>query len=336
VKRVASIAVLFAAFGLGSWLYWQWSATQFQAGLENWKRMRAAEGYVIDHDSPELTGYPAGLTARLGSPRVVSPEGWQWEAGEATLEAGLFSANRLLVSARGPQALTGITVDSEIARRFDSDHADISLILSANGSPLSGEGRIDGYRVSMGNRELLRGKGASLSFLAVGETPAKDTPVLDFTVSLEVLEFSNLLSAPLGDRLNALRIEGRFVGAAVAVTAAGLTPMPAPDSRIEIEDLDLRWPPVSLAGTGDVMLDDRGRPEGRLEAWWRDLPRLIDHLASLGMVDGNAVPALKLALLTLPSRKGSDGATERRMPIVARDGRLFLGPVEIARINPLR
>ena len=336
MKRAAATAILFTALGLGSWLYWQWTAAQFKAGLDNWKRTRVAEGYVIEHGGPELAGYPTGLTARMESPRVVSPEGWQWEAGEATLETGLFSADRLLLSARGPQELTAIALDSRGIRRLVSDRAEVSVILTANGAPFSGEGQINDYRLTMDDLVLLRGEGASVTFLAVEESPDSSTPILDFAVSFEKLQFSNLPTAPLGDRLDALRIEGRIVGATGAPFAAGFAPLHAPNSRIDIEDLELRWPPVSLSGAGEVMLDERGRPEGRLEAWWRDLPGLIDHLANLHMIDGDAVPTLKLALLALPSRKGSNGATERRMPIVARDGKLFLGPVEIARLSPFR
>ena len=44
---------------------------------------------------------------------------------------------------------------------------------------------------------------------------------------------------------------------------------------------------------------------------------------------------LWLALLALPSRRGAGGVIERRMPVVAENGRLFLGPVEVARLRSL-
>jgi hypothetical protein len=106
------------------------------------------------------------------------------------------------------------------------------------------------------------------------------------------------------------------------------------EGRVDIDHLDLRWPPLDLSASGSIGLDEERRPSGRLETWWRDLPGFLEALAASGFVDPQALAPLKAALLLLPQRAGADGRTERLVPISLEEGRLFVGPLEIGQLSP--
>lgn len=335
MRKFIVAAVFISLSGFGVWLYWQWAAARFQDGLENWRRARAAEGFEIGHAAPELHGFPTALVALLRAPRIAAPGGWRWKASAVTLETGLFRPGRLELSTRGSQEIVVTTGAAGSRQRLVSKDSDMTVILSPDGSPRSGRGWLRDYKLIRGAHEILEGHGAELSFLVEAESPAGDRGGLGFTLSFDSLDFSEHAVAPLEKRLHILKIEGRVTGVGAEVVSDTISIPTSETTRLEIESLDLRWPPVALSGTGELGLDELGRPEGRLEAWWQDLSGLVDHLTRLRAIDGEAAPMLKLALLALPSRRGANGAIERRMPIVAEGGRLFLGPVEVARLKSL-
>ena len=93
-------------------------------------------------------------------------------------------------------------------------------------------------------------------------------------------------------------------------TSGVRTPWSGYEGRIDIEHLDLRWPPLDLSASGSIGLDEERRPSGRLETWWRDLPGLMEGLVAAGLVDARALTPLKAAMALLPRRAGIGRASE--------------------------
>lgn len=335
MRKFFYVVVLISVSAFGFWLYWQWVAARFEDGFENWRRARMAEGYEIEHAAPELRGFPTTLEALLRAPRIAAPGGWRWQASAVTLEMALFQPNQMELSTHGSQEIVLTTEADGSRQRLVSKDSAMSVILSPDGSPQSGNGWLRNYKLIRDSREILEGHGAKLSFSVEANPPARDRGGLGFVLSLDSLDFSGQAVTPLEDRLHNLQIKGRVTGVAAEVVADASSAPSGKTPRIEIENIHLNWPPVVLSGTGELGLDEFGRPEGRLEAWWQDLSGLIDQLSRLRAIDDEAAPMLKLALLALPSRRGTDGTIERRMPIVAENGRLFLGPIEVARLRSL-
>jgi hypothetical protein len=329
---VALLGILGLAFGG----YWFWYAELLRTGLRDWRTARMAEGYRIEHAEPVVNGFPAALVARLQAPHIASPTGWRWHGDEALLEAAVFAPGQLSLTLRGRQELTmsagggGQRVD-----RFASNDASLTIDLAPDGAPLAGRGRIAGYRLAEGPRKLLSGASMTIDFHQL-PTTGDGQSSSDFNASLRQVDLSRVIGEPLGGLLHALDLRGRLVAWPRAGETKGEpTPWNGYEGRIDIEHLDLRWPPVDLSASGAIGLDEQRRPAGRLDAWWRDLPALIDRLVTAGLVESQAAVPIKAAFMLLPRRKAADGRVERLLPIVLEDGRVFVGPIEIGRVTSL-
>jgi len=336
MRRSLLAIALLGFLGLAFGGYWFWYAELLRTGLRDWRTARMAEGYRVEHTEPVVNGFPAALVARLQAPYIASPTGWRWNGDEALLEAAVFAPGQLSLTLRGQQELTmpagggGQRVD-----RFASNDAELTIELAPDGMPLAGRGRIAGYRLAEGPRKLLSGASMTFDFHQL-PTAGDGQSASDFNASLRQVDLSRLIGEPLGGLLQALDLRGRLVAWRRAGEAMGeRTPWDGYDGRIDIEHLNLRWAPVDLIASGSIGLDEQRRPAGRLDAWWRDLPVLIDGLVTAGLVESQVATPIKAAFTLLPRRVAADGRVERLLPIVLEDGRVFVGPIEVGRVTSL-
>jgi hypothetical protein len=335
MRKAFIAAALLTVLGLAFGGYWFWSAELLRTGLRDWREARTAEGYRIEHGEPVLNGFPARLVAHLHAPHISTPEGWRWQGDIAQLEADLFAPGHLSLTLNGQQELAALSGESvRQVDRFASRDAALTIELAPDGQPWAGTGRLAGYQLSGGARALLRGNSLTFDFQRASIGSNGET-VTDFETSLRQVDLSRVAVAPLGERLHALDLRGRLVAWPRVLDASAVrVPWGSFEGRVDIDHLDLRWPPLDLSASGSIGLDEERRPSGRLETWWRDLPGFLEALAASGFVDPQALAPLKAALLLLPQRAGADGRTERLVPISLEEGRLFVGPLEIGQLSP--
>lgn len=104
---------------------------------------------------------------------------------------------------------------------------------------------------------------------------------------------------------------------------------------LDIESLDIDWPPADIAFNGTLALDEQLRLLGAGSADIRGLPGLIDTMADRGELKNSQVTIAKLALalMTHPAKDG--GAPMVRLPLTAQNGRLRAGPFTLSRLASL-
>ena len=104
---------------------------------------------------------------------------------------------------------------------------------------------------------------------------------------------------------------------------------------LDIESLDIDWPPADIAFNGTLALDEKLRLLGAGSADIRGLPGLIDTMADRGELKNSqaTIAKLALALMTRPAKDG--GAPVVRLPLTAQNGRLRAGPFTLSRLASL-
>ena len=95
--------------------------------------------------------------------------------------------------------------------------------------------------------------------------------------------------------------------------------------------MDLAWGSVSLSGQGTLALDAAGRAMGALTAKLKGHGALLDVAVAYGQIGKGSAKAGKLLLDLLAAANGG----ELSVPLRLQDGRLYLGPVILARLRPL-
>lgn len=146
------------------------------------------------------------------------------------------------------------------------------------------------------------------------------------------------------DMLRLYTRPGQAGGTDIAITATKLTYQPPgkpalasdeanllgtfKDARnLKIDKIDARQGQLRLAGSGSVALDDQHRPAGQLDAETNDIGALIALLSPQFNLTDDQAAGLRAMLGLLGS--------EAKVPVIAREGALYLGPFKIADLKPL-
>lgn len=101
---------------------------------------------------------------------------------------------------------------------------------------------------------------------------------------------------------------------------------------LEIERIAVRWGDVRFDGEGSLALDERMRPMGALTLEVENPRAIFEWLLDQGTIDPSVRPFLPGALAAL--EQGTRGGP-LILPLTLQEGRIFLGPLPIARFGPL-
>lgn len=101
---------------------------------------------------------------------------------------------------------------------------------------------------------------------------------------------------------------------------------------IEISRFNLLWNGLDLALEGSVALDEQFRPLGALMAEVRGYEPVIDHVRAQGHIDAQEAETMKATLAAIAGG-GEDGRVA--VPIAMQSGRLFVGPLPLADLQPI-
>jgi hypothetical protein len=88
-------------------------------------------------------------------------------------------------------------------------------------------------------------------------------------------------------------------------------------------------------GNGTLALDNQMRPMGAATAAIRGYDAALDRLTALGSVNPRDAQLAKL-LLSAIAAPNSDGERVLTVPITGQNGWLYVGPVRLTRLEPLR
>ena len=312
---------------------WVWASGAVQDGYETWRAERLAEGYSFQNADPEVEGFPTAVRATLRQPVVAAPQGWRWEGPVVTGEADVLSPFTVRITAPGTHTLR--TVDGR-QLRADAERAHGRVLLKpAGGGVRSGQltleqVRLDGLPAGATQAEAL--------FVALGpERRSAEAPrELDFTLETDGLQLPVELDAAFGRTVDRLAVQGTLIGQAPReFSHADLQAWRQRGGKIAVDHLELSWAPVSLKGGGTLTLDERLRPQGKLDVAVKGLAAALDRLAAAGRIDRSAVNYAKLAIAALGNRDEATGEMTVDVPLSFRSGRVYLGPVPLGRLRPV-
>lgn len=113
----------------------------------------------------------------------------------------------------------------------------------------------------------------------------------------------------------------------VAIDAARLQGRLQGDATLTLQTFEINQGTLRYWGSGQLSLDPRGQVSGQIETETNDAKALLERISPLlGLSDG------QLANLQTVLSLIGNGA---KVPIIAKDGKLYLGPFQIAELKPL-
>jgi hypothetical protein len=208
---------------------------------------------------------------------------------------------------------------------------------------LDGKGRLSSTALTLGDVSGTIDRAPHFDLAALAAVVTKvaagaDTAAPRIDLDLQAADFSlhsNHLD-PFSSDIQKIALKGRlYAWQAKDWNRAALAHWRDRDGRLDVDRLDLVWDDLTMTASGQLALDDKLRPRGELDAWWRGLADVIDRLTAAKRIKAEAALVLKFGLMALPARTAPDGTTEINLPLSFDKGQLFLGPVPVARLKPL-
>ncbi len=314
---------------LGFAAYWFAGARALEGGLAGWIEARRADGWVADYTDLSTRGFPTRFETRLSGLELADPDaGVVWATPAFTVMAESFRPNAFRAEWSTPQTLATPVERIEIAssridaglefvpgtrlevRRIEADLAALALT-----SDLGWTARLETGHLSATETE---GQAATydLAFTAAGLVPS--------TGIRRRLDPARLLPDV---------IEGMTIDARVAFDAPW-DRFAIEDARPQITAIDLRdlratWGEVDLRAAGELSVDDRGRPSGRITVRATNWREMLAMARNMGALPEPLVPTIERALEVLAGLSGPEDTIEA--PLGFQRGFITLGPIPLGR-----
>ncbi len=357
LRYLALIAAVLALIG-GYTAYWFRAASAAERAFAGWSQRLALAGHQLDA-APEIGGYPFRLIARLEDPRLTLRSGGSitvWRPGALRIIAQPWNLRHIIVLFDAAQTVelrdadTGIGLARALTLRARPARA--SLVFAR-------DGRLERLAVDLENVEIetptltggapgipLRAARARFRLISAADATlgrrfserdaARTDEAPDFApltwVAAWRFETISLGAAPApGLQSDIALIEGEagVHGTPPDLGSVGLGAWGAAGGGIEITGFRLDWGDLHITASGPLTIDASGYPAAALDARIIEYERLIDGANGAGLIADSAALAARMLIALIP-RDSEDGSVP--VPVIARGGLLFLGPVPVANL----
>lgn len=315
---------LVGLLGFGGWMIW---AKTTERVVTEWLNARTNEGWYVNYDSVEVTGFPTEFRTELASLELADPEtGWLWTLPVMTLEAQALRPDRIRAIWPEEQTLASpserlsinaaaITSDLDVqpTEQFALDASDtilrdVQIQSDAGWRMVLPEGQISmirqvdepsTYDITFAARDLAPPAPMRTSLDPAGVLP--DT--------LETLDYRATMAFDRPWDLRAIE-----------------------DRRPQITSLDLDeanavWGGLILRATGQIDVDASGVPDGALAVRAENWREMVAMAVRAGVLPESVAGTAEGILGVVAGLSGNPEVIDADLQF--SNGRMFLGPLPI-------
>lgn len=326
-----AIGVLIAVCA-GYSIYWYVAAGEIRSGIDRWADDRRAKGWTVDLGTPSVTGFPFRLDLFLQTPVLAGPGNqWRWEMPNAQASARPWALNRIEMSVPGVHtvktaaqaaAVTLARADGELELRDGKPRFVLVRLAGVDwAQPGAVRTRIDTLTIRVED---------GVSF---GDESATATSGLGIAVDARKVVLPEAWKPPLGVGLNRLSMDAVAVGPFEprGKLTEALSRWRDAGGALEVRAFAIDWEALKLRGDGTFAFDENLQPQGAMTAEIDGVEKTSDALIAAGVIDARTAFAAKVA-----NRALSFGGGPARLPVSIQRQRLYLGPVPLFRLKPIR
>lgn len=333
------VVVLLVALAAGQSLLWRWSTGALAEGFSDWVVQQRAQGWRINHEIPERSGWP--FAARLLIPRLAvespgdetSGQGLGWAVEALMLTTPLPLPDALRLEATGQQALRiGAMQIPFTAASFKA-----LLPLEAGQPPRRANALLQGMVAETpdGTLAIQRlGMDANWSRLAEAaftlQFAAEET-------SLPAAWLNTPALAALGPRLARLEFDGAVHGNLLALPSLReqLDAWRASEGWLDLRRLRLAWGDLDAGLRLSLRLDHALQPALAGTLAVTNPNAALDSLARSGLIQRRALDGTKFAVGLLTRRPDPGGPPVAEIPINLQNGVVSVAQIPLTRLPPI-
>ncbi len=347
-KWVRRAAIGGAALALLYGGAWYAIADRLENIVADWTTERRAQGWIASYRSMRLEGFPFAWRAYISEPKLATPgdvPGFRWAGPAITLDWQPWRPRRIGFSAGGGHRFdlidisvagvsTGTVRQADGQMLYGGDGALARLTLALDDTML---GETDSNRIAIDRLT------ASLDTAPPPrkEATAGKTASLRLTGTLNGLILPKNAVAPLGRTIGRIEIDATLMGRMRPAIPGGavreiLAAWRDEGGIIEIDRFDLGWSRLILESSGTLALDAGLQPIVATSATIRGHGETLNALVGAGMLrPGEALMArMAFGLLQRGGRDG--GPPEINIAVSIQNGWLYVGPVRLLRVAPIK
>jgi len=332
MRRRYAVLLAAVAAGLAAYVgFWFWAADAVEQGVLRWAEQRRAEGAEVGWRSLAVGGFPFRIRLSFEEPRLALPAhplAPEWRGLRLVAVTHPWRLGHVLASFEGAQSF-GF---ADNGRRRGIELRTQSWLASwQGGGPASRRVSFDLKQVEA--VDTAASEPTRAARLQVHARPGQSPSALaDVAFKAEGVRLPQAADLPLGQEI-----------ALIELDAAAMGPAPSGDypeallrwrdegGVIEVRRAALDWADVRFETSGTLALDAQTRPEGAFTARIWNHRRLLEELvAAKAMAEDDARLARAALDLLAAANKGMLSA-----PLTLQNGRVWLGPVAVARLRPL-
>ncbi len=324
---VAAALAMMIALAAAYTLYWHRVADRVLKQANSWS---AGAGWSLETDAAEVKGFPFSMNLLAQSPLIKWTYGtnsWQWQMPDTVMRSRPWRPGRVEIEASGTHRLLG------------GEQGDIVLHATQALAEANGIGS-DTWSVWVRlNETTVRTDVVpvlAVRFLFLdSKWQRQDAGAATLQFSLDVRNSTlppawHALSGRILERLAAEGLIDHFPAGAAGPSEAALQWRDA-GGALRIRSLSTKTEAMTLSGEGVFDLDAVLQPQGRLTARVKGARKFIDRLVSYGAVGPRTGSSLRLVLAAL-----SGGNDLVRIPLSVRKQQVYIGPVPVFRLKPVR
>ena len=332
---IVGAAFILAIAGYVVW--WFIAAAGAEQATQAWIEKHRAQGYVIEHDGIERSGFPYRIRLAVANPVIEAPEergGWRWSGEGLSGVIEPWNPQHVITLFEGRQEVRWRDGDTPRVLWAKAEEARGSLVFTARGALerfAFDANATDGFMEGVGPFRVER--------LQVHERQAvaeqEDGLARDVAVRLDSVDLPPVLDGPLGTRIAYLRGQMRLDGdLALPVTATALEDWRGRSGIVEVPQFAVDWGPLNATGDGTITVDEKLRPLGAFAVRIQGFGPTLDAVARKGLMqrEDAAFLAAGLGMLAKPD---DEGRPTLHVPLTAQDGRLYVGPFKVMELQPV-
>lgn len=344
-------------------VYWFVAADKLRKGITDFVAEANTDRIAMAWNDLSVSGYPYRIELSFAKPVAAAPrtpENWSWSADNLEADFLPYNLRHLVFKVDGEQELHYSDVGSNPRHhviRAKAEGTWASYVALKN-EPF-GRIAIDikTLRATRDAREAENAvAGADIEYLNASRLqlhmqPAAATSSASMPVALPTIARSYDIALQ-GDDIslspnNTTRVLGNHVELIAAQARLRNVPHGRSASLVEfsrdwlekggrltVSDLQIKWGALDLWAQGELTLDARARPKGRFDAEITDYAGLLAALVKADVIREKDARLANVGMGLVAQLQGkSDGRIS--VPVVMNDGKLFLGPLFITRLDPV-
>jgi hypothetical protein len=327
----------------GGWaVAWYVAAQQLIAGIERWAEQRRAEGWQVSYGGAAPAGFPTKLAVALADPMLAAPArgpgtiAWEWRAPAVRVEVVPWRLDRITLRNHGANRVSATRDAARIDGTLDCDDVLVRLEGGAKRDSMRYLVELEGAKLQVVNPPVTGEASHFAVDLRLYRTPPGDHLQTAADLGLGV---TNLVTGMLGAVSNTPVTANLHANLMGAIPPGPLDQAVAAwrddGGTIEIRRLTFAASSVNVLANGTLALDNEMRPMGAATAAIRGFDEALDRLTTTGTVNPRDAQLAKL-LLSAIAQPNADGERVLNVPVTGQNGWLYVGPMRLTRLDPLK